>query len=280
MTTREFTIPWGVAAPAGAVANPLTNIRRKVPPPALVAAFEGRLTGAYSEIQLARISKTWLDLYDAGLIGPNRVMDYLQLPLLNQSDSLINWAAPGQGTVNGDFAPWTRSKGFALTGDTDYLGSGIVPGLTTKYQLAGASLMINITDATTLAQNAYAIGNLASGSTFCTLQPYSTSTTGAVRLNNTNPVTFGVGAKREGLYIANRAASDSFRVTKDGVQVANPTQTATTVPAGELVAGKQSSADGDLYLNALGFGGGMTAAQQDALARIVQEHVAAVSLWP
>lgn len=280
MTTHRFTYRPGIAAGPNAEALSLTNIRPVTPPAGPVLAFLESLNdweSDYTTVEMFQIAQTYLDLLDAGIIGPNGTSDRFWLPLPGNGglDSLVDWC--GNGALSNNGGTVNANGTISLDGTNDYLGSGITPsagGL--NYSLNSASMFCNIVDTTGLVTNDYVIGHLASGvDADTTLAPLTGSgTTATTRMNcTTSSVAVAYAGARTGTWIANRVDASITRLLRNDVLLGrDETDVADTLPASELCFGRHSTNYSQFVWGGGGFGSLLSEVKEAALSRIVAAH--------
>lgn len=270
MTTHAFTVRPGVTAPVTAADVPLTNIRPSMEPVGPIKTIMDALTGTYDVYERARIAQTWFDLYDLGIFEK---ADVLTLYGRTQNDCLINWAeGPVQALTGGAYS---ASYGIALDGVDDWIDTGVNPtDAGWRYSLNSAAIGLHIPDASTLANQGYTLGRLTSGTpnAYFRTKANSLGTQTGFAVNGA-AITVSYSGPFDGVWLGNRLDNDSVRLMRNGALVtSSDANTASALPNGNLVIGRQSTSFGPVRTAGWYVGAGFTTDQEAGLTQILTEH--------
>jgi len=244
----------------------LTNIRPVVAPAGRVKTeLLDRLTGAYTAFQIARLSQTYFDLQDSGILAK---LDGLFIRGLTAADSLINWVAGKPNAVN-QGAAFSAGAGGGFTGDgtASWVDMAFAP---TTYTLANAGLLAFVQSAVP-GTDKHVIGG--GSTTLANARLAFTPTQVTARLNTTTATVASYSADRSGLWTVHRAGWQSIR--RNGDLIASSQVAAAALP-NALSLFREGGTYGAHTVSAFGYGGNLGEAEARRLADILTAHHRAI----
>lgn len=274
MTTHAFQVAPGLVAPTSAIDIPLVNIRPSSEPPEPLKSIIDSLTGDYDAFETRYWCKTYLDLFDAGILTTS---DLICVHGRTQHDALINLTGGLTPTlINGTFS---TSLGIVLDGTDDYIATGLIPangGLNWTMNSASAAMLV--TDGDNVGAQAYVMGQASAGTLTAILRPKnnSVSTTSGASMNSATAISASYSGPWDGVWMVNRTDSDSVRLLRDAALIASSdSNTATALPTGQITFGRQSTATyGAVKVGGIALGAGRTTTQESDLQSILNAHFA------
>lgn len=280
MTEFKFAVNPAPAGDAALAANPLTNIKQAVAPPAgahrdvLVAMgypFADLPLGAY---RTSLISDVYFRLKDAGLLDK---LDWFYLATGDIDGSLINLIPGKRPALNNGS---TYSTGAI---HTDGVGDHFAANLALnkeRYTLNSACVFVHLTATPPAGTTLPIIANSGDGYSV-RLNRNSGSPYIQARLNSESVTLSAISSSLwgSGLWTLNRPSATVFDVYKDGTAIAGSTTSMATSLPPDIWIGRGNG--GDVYtaqaFSSFGGGGGLTADDVAALAAITAFHASAIA---
>lgn len=264
--TRITVTPglWSPASPALAA----VNLRPAMPPAGSVKRdLLDRLTGSYTPLQVARLSQTWFDLIDSGLMG---LLDCLIIRGKTLDDSLMNWV-PGKSPVE-NHGVTLSSTGLAGNGVDQWLDLKYAPG--GKYTLTSASQFAWVQDFTISASQQVIGGGPTP--TAGVNRMYMTAGGGAgARLGSSTTLTAGAQPEpATGLWAVTRL-NDSVSIRRGTGTLISQSQSPTALP-NAITLYREGSTYGTHTVSAAGFGANLSETLVRRLSQILADHHRAI----
>lgn len=259
----RITVTPGLWAPASPALSAI-NLRPTMPPAGAVKReILDRLTGSYTPLQIARLSQTYFDLIDSGLMD---LLDCLIIRGKTLADSLINWVPGGAAVENHGVT--LSSSGLAGNGVDQWLDLKYAAGR--RYQMTSACHFAWVQEFTVSASHQVIGGGPTPTAGVSRL--YMTAGGGAgARLGS--PTTVTADAQPDpatGLWAVTRL-NDSVSIRRGAGTLITQNQSPTALP-NALALYREGSTFGAHTVSAAGFGGNLSETFVRRLNQILADH--------
>lgn len=264
-TTIRFEVKPGVAAPVGAPALNVSNIRPAAQPVGDVADFLDQFGGSYDPFQRARLAQSYFDLRDAGILA---AMDLLCIRGLTSADSLINWSGTSRSaTVTG--ATFDAGRGFVHDGIDDFIDLNWAAG---RYALGDASIFAGFTepDSTEDSNPRLFAPDGGAPSADRTNLNIGSSANAAGRINRSEAIVVEPNDTNRGPQIWSMTDVDGLTSLYEGAEVIGTTSDGThELPGHPIHLSRNRATFYGFTLGSFGYGAALTANQIGVLNRVI-----------
>jgi hypothetical protein len=242
----------------------LTNIRPVVPPAGRVKdEIIDRLTGTYTALQIARISQTFYDLLETGILD---LLDGLYIRGLNEDDSLINWVTGQPDAIN--YGATYGASGFTSDGVDDWISMEFSP----VKSLTNRMTLFVFTQAVTLGTSAFVLGGSSLSASSLTNARLTFSTTNVIsRLSSTTSMSTPYTGDRSGLWTIHRGGN-FLTLRRNGVTLETEEIPFVDDFPNNLSVFREGNTYAAHTVSAFGYGDILSQDQATRLSQILSDH--------